>query len=894
MTGVPLDIRVEIPPDAEPDGDPQDWVWLDVSSYRRQEADVEINYGRDDEASEVETGDASVTFNLRDGLLSPRNPSSELYGRIGTNTPIRFRLPILSDTFTRTVPSGGWGVSTSGHTWADGNGWFSVAGSAGLTGLPAANNIAENWLTDAAALDVDVTYSVSLPAVTTGSGWVSALMLRRIDADNQYRIHTELKPAGVVTIKIVQVLDGVAADLIEDLTTSATYSAGTKVWTRVVANGGVMRAKVWSGVLGDQPDAWNIWSTVRRIEGGGIGFYHWRLPGNTNVGTLTSSIDDLTAEALLWSGNVPEWPPRWDKSGNDSTMTVAAAGPIRRLGQGDDPVKSPLRSQLPRYAPAGYWPGEDGSDATSLGSAVPGGRAAETVGVSFAADDTLPGSDTSFKIDGTSSTVTGAITGDTTGEWSGLFFVKLPSLPVADTVVMAWRAKSGTFRQWVIRANAGGWQLKVYDADNDLVHDGGTVLYADDPTEWTAVQLEVDQNGGNGDWALIWNRVGSETFWAVGGSLAGTSGRLAEFYIPGSTGTTDALYAHIWAGTNALPFVNDTFLAVSSGYAGEQAGDRIARLCAERGVTISVTPVDSEPLGRQRSAKFLDALRESASADLGVLYERADSLAYIPRLARYDTAVKMALDWAGGDLAEAPEPTDDDQRLRNRWVVRRTGGSEVTREDAASIRRHGAVGDTADINIETDLRLDDHASWRLWMTTIDEMRWPRIELDLIAHPELIPAFLTCRIGSRITVANPKDQVAGIVIDLIIEGVKQSIGRYRWDVTLACSPAKIWDVGTWDDPGFRYDSATTTVEALDAAEVSWDLTIQDEGDTWSTSAVPYDVTVGGEVATVTAMTAPAGSGPYTQTATVTRSVNGVVKSHAADSPVYLANSKRWGL
>jgi len=36
-----------------------------------------------------------------------------------------------------------------------------------------------------------------------------------------------------------------------------------------------------------------------------------------------------------------------------------------------------------------------------------------------------------------------------------------------------------------------------------------------------------------------------------------------------------------------------------------------------------------------------------------------------------------------------------------------------------------------------------------------------------------------------------------------------------------------------------------------------------------------------------MTAPAGTGPYTQTATVTRSANGVVKTHLAGARFRLA-------
>jgi hypothetical protein len=886
-----LDIRVDIAPDAEPDGDQNDWLWRDISSYRRQSGDVEINYGRNDEASEVEAGDATATFSLRDGLLSPRNPTSELYGRIGPNTPIRYRLRIVEDTFNGRTVASGWGTASDGHTWSA-TAAHSVSGGAGLVAITAANNAREAYLTDAGALDTDTIYSVSLSAVTTGQPWISALLLRRSDASNQYRVHTELKPAGVVTIKLTRVEDGSITDIIEDLTTAATYSAGTKVWTRVQVDGGILRAKVWSGVLADQPDAWNIWSTLVRLEAGGIGLYQWRFAGNTNVGTLTASIDDLTVDALLWAGNVPEWPPRWDKSGQDSTISLTAAGPFRRLDQGEEATQSPLALQLPRYDPAGYWRLEDGSEATTAASGIPGGIPAYISGVTFGDEDCPGGASSAMKLAGTGTyNFRGQITGNTTGNFAALFFIKFASLP-AGTNVIEWRTR-GTVRRWVIRAISTGWQVKVYDAIGDLLYDGGTILYVDAPTEWTAVQLEVAQNGSAIDWTLVWNRVGSGTFWASGDSVpASTSVRLTDVLIPSTVGTVDALISHIWAGTNDLPFVTTSFLAVSSGYVGELASDRIQRLFDEKGSPVSISPGASEPLGRQRPGKFLELVRESAKGDIGTLYERLGMSAFLPRARRLNGPVRMVLDWSAGELAEAPQPTDDDQRLRNRWRVSRTGGSEATAENTESIAKHGLVSDATEVNIEVDSRLRPFAEWFTHLTTYDELRWPSIEIDLIANPHLIPQFLTCRIGSRIQVTNPKDQVGGVTIDLIIEGVKQVIGRTRWDVTVACSPALPWQVGVYDDTTKRYDSRSTTLNAgYDGDDTTMVVTFPRLGDAWSQVSEPYLWDVAGETIRVTSMGAITGTfGAYTQTATVDRSVNGVIKSQLAGTLVHVHPSQ----
>lgn len=881
-----LDIRADIAPDAEPDGDPGDWLWRDIGSYRRQTVDVELGYGRSDEASDIEPGDASATFDLRDSLLSPRSPYSELYGRIGPNTPIRYRLRIGADDFGRTVASG-WGTSSDGHAWAA-TASHSVSGGEGKVAIAAANNAAESYLVGVGALDTDITYSASVSAITTGAPWISALEIRRQDSENLYRVHTEFKPAGVITIKVARRQNSVNTDLVEDLTTAATYTANSKVWTRVQVDGGRLRAKVWSGVLGDEPDAWNLWTTVVRIEAGGVGLYQWRLVGNTNVGTLTASIDNLTIDALLWSGNVPEWPPRWDKSGNDSTIGLSAAGPLRRLGQGDDPIRSPLARLLPQYSPAGYWRLEDAGGATSAASDLAAGVAAYVSGVTFADDDSPPGASSALKLGGTGTyNFKGQITGNTTGNFAGLLFIKFASLPAGDTAVVEWRARTGDVRRWVIEASAGSWRLLAYDANGTVIHNGGPVLYVDAPTEWTALQLETVQNGANIDWAMIWNRVGSSTFWSDSGSFAAVSTRLTDVWIPSSVGMVDALVSHIWAGTEALPFIDSTFLKVFAGYVGELAADRVQRLCNEEGVIVTVAPGESEPLGRQRSAKFLDLLRECAAADLGVLYERLGTLGYLPRGARVNPIVRMTLDWSAGQLAEAPQPTDDDQRLRNRWTVSRTDGSSATADNPESIARHGAVGDSAEINIETDGRLRYFAEWYTHLTTYDDMRWPSIEIDLLANPDLVPDFLTCRIGSRIQVINPKDQVAGLTIDLIIEGIQQTIGRNRWDVTLTCSPALPWMVGVYDNAAKRYDSRNSTLNAgYSSTATTMVVTFPRLGDAWSTTDEPYDWLVAGERITVTSMGAVAGTfGAYTQSAAVNRSINGVAKAQLIGAPVH---------
>lgn len=168
---------------------------------------------------------------------------------------------------------------------------------------------------------------------------------------------------------------------------------------------------------------------------------------------------------------------------------------------------------------------------------------------------------------------------------------------------------------------------------------------------------------------------------------------------------------------------------------------------------------------------------------------------------------------------------------------------------------------------------------------MSEMRWPRIDLNLAASPELVDDWLACTVQSRATAANPPDEVAGDDIDVIIEGYSEVLGFKDWLVSLNCSPAQPWTVGVLDSATLgKLDtagsqlaaSATTTTTSLSVSTTA--------GPLWTTDVAefPFDIRCGGERMTVTAISGA--SSP--QTFTVIRSVNGVVKAHSSGTALSL--------
>jgi hypothetical protein len=846
--------RVEIAPGASPADDPSTFAWVSAGK-RRQTSDITITAGRDDEASSVEAGTMSATMDDRDGNLSPRNILGKWYGSLEKNTPVRVVMDRAADPFTRTVGAGSWGTSPDGFAWQVGNTTpHSVDGSRGVLTLPT-NNSTVDVLVGAGALDAEIVWSLTLPVMPTGSNYVTAGVVRYEDDFNYVRAHIEIAPGGSVSVKIARRVNNVLSDVLGLTSTSVTYTAGTKLWGKTRADGGYILVKTWTGNLSDEPATWQGVGTEDTLEGAGVGLFNWRL--NTNAGTYTSYIDDVAISAILWQGTVPEWPVRWpDKSGNDCITPISGSGVLRRLQQGSSALQSALRHHLAAlpYTMA-YYPAEDGTDARSAASGLSRGKSATAVGVSFAADDRVGGSaplptfDTAGK-----SYISALVSGSATADgWAAMGICALPTLPATDTAFMVIQG-SGTAANTIISCGSGGMRLSVYDRDNNLLFTTNA-LYVINPAQPFAVQVEFNTSGGTTTGTLIWHQIGATTYYSINGSFSGTAlaptGFEAYAVVDGMTG------GHFWLGDNDLPFVTNSFSLISSGYVGELAADRIARLCAENDVPVTILSGDTEPMGRQRVAKLVDLLRECEAADMGVLYERGTSLAYIPRERRYNTPVAMAIDWAAGDLGDGPEPQDDDQRFRNQWTVTRSEGSSATARDSASITAVGLYDDETEMNIQYDARLIDFAGWLLNRDTSDLLRWPRISINLLAHPELISSWLACRIGSRITVANTPQQIAGEVIDLIIEGYSETINNDRWDVELSCSPAALWEVAVYNDSTDRYDvlSRLSGSGTVAAATRVFAVLCDDRQGFWSSTSVPYDVVIAGQRSTVLGCSLP---------------------------------------
>lgn len=899
----PLPVIVEIAPGAEPADDPNNWtyqgLWVDITDDVRVSQGVTIEQGRPDEANQVDPSRCTLAIDNRSGNYSPRNPLGQWYGLLARNTPMRVKLQRLTETFTRTVASGSWGTSDSGNSWSGSGTAWSVNGSQGVVTLPTANTGASGTAGGAGAWDFELRATMAIDAVPAGAEWINLINFRRTGNNDTYQFWIEWETNGTVTLRLVRILAGATTFITTVSNVLTGYTANTPISVYLKAEGGFIGAKAWYTNTGSMPSAWSISSSAEGLYGlentslgTNIQVQSSRITGNTN--NTTGTWDNIDVTATLFVGNVVEWPVRWDQSGNDSIVPITASGVLRRLQQGASPLQSPIYSVITAAAPFAYWPLEDESGSQSAQGFGTNVRPASVFSSDFGYDGVpLGGSKSTMSIT-QDTTISGTLPSTSfvpSVGWEVDFFLLTEALPPSgqDAVVMQI-STGGDEPLWQLKImNTGVFAFTAFDAaGNSLTGVSAAGLIS--ANIWYGLRLEVKQNGADILAQLTINNLASGVSTATGYYTVpvATTGLPKKWSIYGSSTSFPAgSVGHVAFFNRGTVFSNEPFNDAAGGYAGETPAQRIIRLCAQQGVRLDVMgDTDFNTfMGPQSADTFLNILREAEQTDLGVLSEFAGGLRYRSRMRRYGQLSRLTLDFNSGHIAEPPEPTDDDQRLRNDWTVSRKNGSSARFVDDAHVAKYGRYDDSVEINPSSDSVLDDHASFRVYLDTFDDLRWPSISLDLARNPSLIERAMSLEVGTVIFLLNPPSELPVGTIRLLTEGWKQTLKPYAWDVEVNCASAVPWRILTVDSAGMLVDSEDSSLNAdITASATSIAVTRPAGSPGWTTdpTEVPFDINVGGEQMTVTAVS---GTGAV-QTFTVTRAVNNVSKAHTAGTAVSL--------
>lgn len=335
------------------------------------------------------------------------------------------------------------------------------------------------------------------------------------------------------------------------------------------------------------------------------------------------------------------------------------------------------------------------------------------------------------------------------------------------------------------------------------------------------------------------------------------------------------------------------------GFTGEQAHARIMRVCAEENVTLSTAATEGQLMGPQYPADFLTILRDAEAVDHGFLMEAKQTwgLKYLSGAERYNRPAAMTIDLSTYRLSDGTAPTEilapvrNDQRIRNEWTITRPDGAAgATVLDAAHQATKGRYNDSAEVSAVDDDALVNEAAWRVWEGTFNGLRYaPGTPVDLAANnggtdgsDALLAAWLDMDLGDRIDRTNPPSQHPNSTARLVVEGRSQTIRRRSWVAKLTLEPFDTWSVlalaysaiNVATDGWLNWDTCTLAAD-VDMDDISWSVACSPVTAT-AAENYPTVVNVEGELVTVTAVSGS--SSP--QTWTVTRSANGVTKSHDA--------------
>lgn len=912
-----------------------DSAWNPVSV--RQTSPVTVKRGLSSESTQTAAPTSSqLTVDNRDHTYSPRNPNSDLFGKIGRNTPAR------------------WGYNV-GSPWAEMDG--------GLT----YNSL---FVLDDPALDVSGDFDLRVEVAPEDWSESQMIAVRYVTTGDQRCWALEILN-GIPTF--LWSPDGTLASRIDEAATEAVKGYnGQRIALRVtldIDNGASgYELRFYTGrTVDDDDDDWvllgspviggsttSVYTGSAYMEVGG-GFSFNSTPGGGSLNRLagkayalklldsgtvkvsmsmrsatpggTDFTDDtgltwsrggtavLTNRHIRMSGEMPEWPSVRDKSGNDNTVTLAPTDVTRRMDAGNKPQDSALLRYIRANDPLECYPLTDGELSTT-GTPLQDGNPMTVSLDSGTQQPKWAGGTINAWTEkvvtpelGTDGTMRGQVVPNSGADsgWSTDYFFSGLLDGSLDYVVAD--AGAGTDAD-----NRIGFSLTI-DQDNDqitlyIVALGETSVSStllstvsspavfDNNTHH--IRITATPNSPNTDWELYVDGVSVDS-----GSHALVVRRLL-FMQPGwflgsvTQGVPSFGYLTYWDSSG--PTAANMWDAVN-GFPGERAGARIERLASEAGYTASVAGVTAqqELLGVQGLEKTLALLNSASRTNFGYVVGARDRAEVIHRghSTLWNQPPGLTIDFSAG-LIDSYTYRDDDLLTENDVSVQRQFGSVPSRKvlDLGTLSvleppdGVGRYDSSYTYSLYTDSQAPDTASMLLHLGTFDGIRYPKVTLNLANERvfQMIDAILRLDVGDKIRLTNLPADHGPDDVDVLVAGYTETAGPKAWTISFVCVPAQPWAAfvlgyDTYD----RLDTAGCTLDgAVAVADTSVDVVTATGSVRWADSATypdefPFYVRVGGEVMRVDSCTGTTNS----QTFGVTRGVNGVQIAHASGQDISLA-------
>jgi hypothetical protein len=438
---------------------------------------------------------------------------------------------------------------------------------------------------------------------------------------------------------------------------------------------------------------------------------------------------------------------------------------------------------------------EDGSNATSLASAIPG---IPPLQISAPA---TPGNDSSLlasapfvSLSGgsvTANTIPGYTVGASLGDTAGTIIRFALDIATSETV------GSQFCSVWF----SGGPISRV-----DFYYNGpgsvGAVLYDFTGTQISNTFASILNSPQTGRFSIEYTRGATTNSCNLKAAFipsTGVTGTVATFY----TSATQApgVVTRIMFGSNPAVPSNNTgvgHLSIQTvnssiwdlggaltAYANEAAGRRFQRLCQEEGIPFrSIGNLDDTiPMGPQSIETLSQLLQECVDADQGIWYEPRQVLGwgFRTRASLQNQPVAVTFDYSKDQLSGSLEPTIDDQVIKNDVTITGSNGGSFARAtlDDGSATSIGVIGRydvEATVNVP-DSGLSNAANWQLWALSCGDPRYTEIESDLAnlgLDTAVYYGILGLEVGDRIQIINGPVWLPPGPVDQLIKGRTETI------------------------------------------------------------------------------------------------------------------------
>jgi hypothetical protein len=905
-----------------------DAAWVDISTYVYQRDTVTVQRGRPNEASTMTPASATLTLDNRTARFTTRNPAGAYYPNLVQNTPLRLSVPVADGGLSNYLRFEG--DTTSSATTPDSAG-LQIAGVLDVRvdlwpSDYSGNVLAAKWGATAKSwaflLNGAVTPALAAPGAprdisTQGTGtlgfyWWDGASQHMLDsglpvpyfgqriclrvlftpatgtaqfftAPTMAGSFTQLGASQVFGATVLANGAGQAVQAGGSLTLNVQSPTGAYPHTFGSALGMVYEAKILAAaVVKADP--------VFSSQTAGVASF---TDAQSNTWTMNGT-SEISGRLHRFHGEMGSFPKAADPTATDVYSQAAAYGISRRLQNSNTPLQSPMRRAYVRLPAnlnlAAYWPGEDGSGATSIGSATGGtpmgisGTPTLASSTAFACSSPLPVMNGARFFAGSIATPAGFTWTDNVVR----FLLNVPAADDTNNAVICQFTTTGAIATVVVTYTTGGHlSITGFNAAGAQIFTGGPSIF--NPSLLGGTVRVSAELLGSGTWQLIVLSTAHTPSGGPSGAFAGAVGAVTSVSFGG--GLVSSAMGHF-----SVQGVTDTIqdvLGPLTAWNGETAATRFSRLCGEEGIACRITgpPAASMPMGNQPIDTLFSILQQCENTDLGMMFEprQALGLGYRTRTSMYHQAPLATVSYSSAQLYQGFSSTSDTQLAVNDVTATSTSG--------ATARSFGATGSMSvlappagigrvDTSIspapQNDPAVAQIASWYLSVRSVDDDRYPAVPLQM-PRTETPSAVALLDAGDYLKITGTPSWLPPPPVSQLCAGFAET-----W------FPAALWELDVNGIPELPYETAqfgtahwetagSQLTSAITSGATSFKVTTT-TGPVWTQTAgdFPFDIVIDREQMTVSNIT----SATSPQTFTVTRAVNGVALAHSSFAAVTL--------